>query len=141
LPPIINSSTQGRTVLFVTRPPTGALLAFIGFAMVLRNWASVLVISLPIALAFLYRINVEERAPVQALGERYRSYIKRTKRLIPFCLLGTQAASPCFGPTSTQAFFSKPKRSSCYAHSIGVLDLRHLRSTVYRQRRCGYDFR
>ena len=60
------------------------MLAFIGFAMVLRNWASVLVISLPIALAFLYRINVEERALIQALGERYRAYIERTKRLIPF---------------------------------------------------------
>jgi protein-S-isoprenylcysteine O-methyltransferase Ste14 len=70
---------------FVRHPSyTGALLAFIGFAMVLRNWASVLVISLPIAFAFLYRINVEERALVQALGERYRVYIQRTKRLIPF---------------------------------------------------------
>jgi protein-S-isoprenylcysteine O-methyltransferase len=63
---------------------TGALLAFIGFAMVLRNWASVLLISLPIGFAFLYRINVEERALVQALGDRYRAYMKRTKRLIPF---------------------------------------------------------
>jgi protein-S-isoprenylcysteine O-methyltransferase Ste14 len=43
----------------------------------------VLVISLPIAVALLYRINVEERALVQALGEHYRAYIKRTKRLIP----------------------------------------------------------
>jgi protein-S-isoprenylcysteine O-methyltransferase len=70
---------------FVRHPSyTGALLAFIGFALVLRNWASVLVISLPIALAFLYRINIEERALVQGLGEGYRAYIKRTKRLIPF---------------------------------------------------------
>ena len=70
---------------FVRHPSyTGALLAFIGFAMVLRNWASVLLISLPIGFAFLYRINVEERALVQALGDRYRAYMKRTKRLIPF---------------------------------------------------------
>lgn len=70
---------------FVRHPSyTGALLAFIGFAMVLRNWASVLVISLPVAFAFVYRINVEERALIQALGERYRDYIGRTKRLIPF---------------------------------------------------------
>jgi protein-S-isoprenylcysteine O-methyltransferase len=69
---------------FVRHPSyTGALLAFIGFAMVLRNWASVLIISVPIALAFLYRINIEERALVQALGERYRAYIKHTKRLLP----------------------------------------------------------
>jgi protein-S-isoprenylcysteine O-methyltransferase Ste14 len=39
--------------------------------------------SLLIAFAFLYRINVEERALVQALGDRYRAYIKKTKRLIP----------------------------------------------------------
>jgi protein-S-isoprenylcysteine O-methyltransferase len=70
---------------FVRHPSyTGALLAFIGFGMVMRNWASVLVISLPIAFAFLYRIHVEERALIQALGERYRAYMGRTKRLIPW---------------------------------------------------------
>lgn len=63
---------------------TGALFAFVGFGMVMRNWASLLTISLPIAFAFLYRIQVEERALVQALGDRYRVYIKQTKRLIPF---------------------------------------------------------
>jgi len=70
---------------FVRHPSyTGALLAFIGFAMVLRNWAALLVISAPIALAFSYRIKVEERALVEALGDRYRDYMTRTKRLIPF---------------------------------------------------------
>ena len=70
---------------FVRHPSyTGALLAFVGFAMVLRNWASVLVLALPIGFAFLYRINVEERALLQAFGERYRVYTQRTKRLIPF---------------------------------------------------------
>ena len=69
---------------FVRHPSyTGALLAFVGFGMVLRNWASLLVLLVPIAVAFLYRINVEERALLEALGERYRAYIERTKRLIP----------------------------------------------------------
>lgn len=63
---------------------TGALLAFIGFGLVMRNWASLLLISVPVFLAFLYRINIEERALLLALGERYRTYCKRTKRLIPF---------------------------------------------------------
>lgn len=63
---------------------TGALLAFVGFGLVLRNWVSLLVVSLPISLAFLYRIKVEERALVEALGDRYQAYAKRTKRLIPF---------------------------------------------------------
>ncbi len=70
---------------FVRHPSyTGALLAFIGFGLVMRNWASLLLISGPIFFAFLYRINVEERALLAALGERYRAYSKKTKRLIPF---------------------------------------------------------
>lgn len=70
---------------FVRHPSyTGALLAFVGFGLVMRNWASLLAISLPIGLAFLYRITVEEQALTQALGDRYRAYIQRTKRLIPF---------------------------------------------------------
>lgn len=44
-------------------------------------WPSVR--TLVVGFAFLYRINVEERALVQALGDRYRGYIKQTKRLIP----------------------------------------------------------
>ncbi len=63
---------------------TGALLAFAGFALVMRNWASVVAITVPIFLAFLYRIHVEERALLAALGDRYRAYMQRTKRLIPF---------------------------------------------------------
>jgi len=70
---------------FIRHPSyTGALLTFIGFGMVLRNWASLLLVSLPIALAFLYRIKVEERALIQALGQRYLDYAKRTNRVIPF---------------------------------------------------------
>ncbi|MEY2496612.1 MAG: hypothetical protein QOD12_168 [Verrucomicrobiota bacterium] len=70
---------------FVRHPSyTGALLAFIGYGLVMRNWASLLLISAPIFFAFLYRINVEERALLAALGERYGTYSKKTKRLIPF---------------------------------------------------------
>ena len=38
----------------------------------------------PITGAFLYRIHVEEYALRDALGEDYRAYMRRTKRLIPF---------------------------------------------------------
>jgi protein-S-isoprenylcysteine O-methyltransferase len=70
---------------FIRHPSyTGALLAFVGFGLVMRNWAAVLFVSVPIGLAFLYRINVEERALTQALGDRYRAYSRKTKRLIPF---------------------------------------------------------
>ncbi len=63
---------------------TGVLLAFIGFALSLHNWLSLILIVLPITVAFVHRMNVEEQALLRALGERYASYMARTKRLLPF---------------------------------------------------------
>jgi protein-S-isoprenylcysteine O-methyltransferase Ste14 len=37
----------------------------------------------PIFIAFVRRMNVEEEALRGALGERYRAYMRRTNRLIP----------------------------------------------------------
>ena len=39
---------------------TGVLLAFVGLALSLRNWAALLVILVPIGVAFIHRMNVEE---------------------------------------------------------------------------------
>jgi protein-S-isoprenylcysteine O-methyltransferase len=70
---------------FVRHPSyTGALLAFVGFGLCLRNWMAVLLLLIPITAAFLWRIKVEERALHDALGDGYGSYAARTKRLIPF---------------------------------------------------------
>lgn len=63
---------------------TGVLLAFVGFALTLGDWAAMLVVLVPIFAAFIHRMNVEEEALSRALGERYREYMKRTRRLIPF---------------------------------------------------------
>ena len=63
---------------------TGVLLAFVGLALSLRNWAALLVILLPIGAVFIHRMNVEEDALSHALGLRYAEYMKRTKRLVPF---------------------------------------------------------
>lgn len=63
---------------------TGALIAFAGFALSLGNWAAFLVMLVPIFFAFVFRMNVEERALIAALGPRYLAYSRRTKRLIPF---------------------------------------------------------
>lgn len=69
---------------FIRHPSyTGALLAFVGFGCCLGNWMSILCV-LPILGAFLWRMRVEERALIDALGEDYRAYMRRTKRLIPF---------------------------------------------------------
>lgn len=63
---------------------TGALLAFFGFGLCLSNLASLLLIMLPVSAAFLYRMRIEEAALSQALGDVYRDYCRRSKRLIPF---------------------------------------------------------
>ena len=63
---------------------TGVLLAFVGLALTLDNWAALLVILLPIGVAFIHRMNVEENALSGALGSQYTDYIRRTKRLVPF---------------------------------------------------------
>ena len=63
---------------------TGVLLAFVGFALSLCNWAALLFVLIPICAAFIHRMNVEEDALARALGRRYADYIKRTKRLVPF---------------------------------------------------------
>ena len=63
---------------------TGVLLAFVGLALTLGNWAALLVILLPIGAAFIHRMNVEENALAGALGSQYTDYMRRTKRLVPF---------------------------------------------------------
>ena len=68
------------------RHPTyaGALLAFLGLALCLGNWLSVLLVMLPIGWAFGRRMNVEESALSSALGKPYTHYMQRTKRLVPY---------------------------------------------------------
>lgn len=61
----------------------GALLAFLGLALCLDNWVSLVVVIVPTMLAFNRRMNVEEHALANALGTPYTSYMRRTKRLVP----------------------------------------------------------
>ena len=63
---------------------TGALLAFLGLGFCFGNWLSILFLTVPIIGAFLWRIRIEESALTQALGNDYRAYMQRTKRLIPW---------------------------------------------------------
>jgi protein-S-isoprenylcysteine O-methyltransferase len=69
----------------VVRHPsyTGVLLAFVGWALTLANWIAMLVLLVPIFIAFLRRMDVEEEALRGALGENYGAYMRRTKRLVP----------------------------------------------------------
>ena len=75
-----------RTGLFrLVRHPSysGLLLLFLGMALSFGNWLSFAVILVPFLTALLYRIQVEESALVEALGQDYVEYRKSTKRLLP----------------------------------------------------------
>ncbi|MGH8041098.1 MAG: methyltransferase family protein [Rudaea sp.] len=61
----------------------GALIAFFGFGLALGNWLSLLVVMALALIVYLYRIHEEEAALLNALGERYAEYCRRTKRLVP----------------------------------------------------------
>ena len=81
---------EGHTVVdhglyrYVRHPAyAGVLLSFLGFGVGLGNWLSVAAMFVPVALAITYRIRVEERALIAALGDAYVQYAARTKRLIP----------------------------------------------------------
>ncbi len=62
---------------------TGVLLGFLGFGFSLANWLALLVLMVPIFVALRRRMQVEEEALSEALGEKYTSYMRRTKRLVP----------------------------------------------------------
>jgi protein-S-isoprenylcysteine O-methyltransferase len=70
---------------FIRHPSyAGSLLALLGFTLCIPNWASWLLILVPCCAVILWRIHVEEKALLEGLGEPYRSYMQRTKRLIPW---------------------------------------------------------
>lgn len=63
----------------------GAMLTAAGILLCSTNWLSLACYVLVVA-AYGYRIRVEERALAQDLGETYRAYMRRTKRLIPYLI-------------------------------------------------------
>lgn len=69
---------------FIRHPSyTGSLLAMFGCALTFANWGSIVLIFLPFLAINLWRIHIEEAALAEGLGDDYRRYMKRTKRLVP----------------------------------------------------------
>lgn len=62
---------------------TGLLMEFAGVGIVLGSWAGLAVILVPIFLALVRRMHVEEAALRGGLGEAYVEYVRRTRRLVP----------------------------------------------------------
>jgi protein-S-isoprenylcysteine O-methyltransferase Ste14 len=56
----------------------------LGVGLALANWASLVAMLAGGLIGLLYRIRVEERALVEALGQPYRDYMRQTKVFIPF---------------------------------------------------------
>ena len=70
---------------FVRHPSyLAALVSFFGFGLSLNNWFSLGIIFVPVFIAFLVRIRVEEKVLIKEFGSEYLNYKKRTSRIIPF---------------------------------------------------------
>ena len=55
-----------------------------GLGLVFANWLSLISILIAGFIGYSYRVKVEERMLIAALGDSYREYMERTKRFIPF---------------------------------------------------------
>jgi protein-S-isoprenylcysteine O-methyltransferase len=62
----------------------GDLALWIGAGLATGNLSATLVIAVVIFAAYWYRIQAEEQMLVEKLGQPYRDYQARTRRLIPF---------------------------------------------------------
>ncbi len=69
----------------IVRHPSylGMLIILVAVGVHSRNWLALAVVTVPTAMALLYRIHVEEIALRDAFGEEYAAYSKSTKCLIP----------------------------------------------------------
>jgi protein-S-isoprenylcysteine O-methyltransferase Ste14 len=63
---------------------TGGMLMFSGIGVALANWVSLSILTIVSIFVYSYRVLVEERALVAALGDSYLAFRKTRKRFIPF---------------------------------------------------------
>ncbi|HJP60500.1 MAG TPA: isoprenylcysteine carboxylmethyltransferase family protein [Gemmatimonadaceae bacterium] len=63
---------------------TGGIMMFSGIGLALGSMLSFLLLTLMTIAAYGYRVAVEERALLEAIGEPYRLYMSECKRFIPF---------------------------------------------------------
>jgi protein-S-isoprenylcysteine O-methyltransferase Ste14 len=61
----------------------GSLLSFLGLGIALVNWLSIIIIFVPILIAFVNRIYIEEKVLCDEFGEEYLNYSNNTYRLFP----------------------------------------------------------
>lgn len=61
----------------------GLLLIMFGFSVSMNSYISILIITILMFLAILYRIKVEEEILLAEFGDEYSNYKRNTKKLIP----------------------------------------------------------
>lgn len=62
---------------------TAILLVHVGSALCLGNALGLLALLVPLLATLVYRMRIEEDVLIAGLGQTYRDYMGRTKRLIP----------------------------------------------------------
>ena len=76
--------TSGAYSLLRHPSYTAGTMMNAGLGLALGSWASALVLVAGSVAVYSYRIRVEERALLTAVGEPYREFMRSRKRLIPF---------------------------------------------------------
>jgi protein-S-isoprenylcysteine O-methyltransferase Ste14 len=62
---------------------SGTFLTMAGVGLAMTNWASLIALFICVFPGHLYRVHVEEKALIQAIGQPYVEYMHRTRRFIP----------------------------------------------------------
>ena len=63
---------------------SGTFLTMLGVSLAMTNWASLVALLMCVLLGHMYRVSVEEKALIHAIGQPYVEYMQRTKRFIPW---------------------------------------------------------
>jgi protein-S-isoprenylcysteine O-methyltransferase Ste14 len=63
---------------------SGMIVSFAGLGIALGTWLSLIVLSLPISAVLIHRMVIEESDLLDNLGDTYKTYRKKTKRIIPW---------------------------------------------------------
>jgi protein-S-isoprenylcysteine O-methyltransferase Ste14 len=63
---------------------SGTFLTMLGAGLAMTNWASLVALLLCVFSGHLYRVHVEEKALIQAIGQPYIEYMRHTRRFIPW---------------------------------------------------------
>ncbi len=64
----------------------GLWLIMFGFSVSMNSYISIIIVTIPMLLAILYRIKVEEEILLSEFGNEYLDYSNRTKKIIPWVI-------------------------------------------------------